>query len=123
MWRIPLLAAVLASWLFTAHAGEPAPCDGHETMVCDNGLLRARCCPKGARCNFRSSPHVDCGGGYCAVGRDVGRCPAPKPTTTGENSKDACKASWEPACVANKVTQACIMPVPTNYSGPERNPR
>ena len=33
-----------------------------------------------------------------------------------------CNGSWEKACVAGKVTMACIMPVPTNYAGPNRNP-
>jgi hypothetical protein len=135
MWRVPLFALVVAAAALaviggsrtrTANAGSPAPCDGYEETVCQGGVISTRCCPKGKRCNFRNPPHVSCGDGYCVEGHDVGRCPAPQAQTTPAKSEGECKAtsgSWEPACVGGKVTSACIMPVPTNYTGPRPNPR
>ena len=125
MWRIRLLVAVLASWAFPADAGSPMPCDGTETVVCHGGVLVKQCCPKGKKCNFRNPPHIACGNGYCAEGKDVGRCPAPQAATTAAKSEAECKGEygdWAEVCVARKVTKACLPSMPTNFTGPPLNP-
>ncbi len=116
------LLGVLALLMLTlgavssARAGAPLQCDGDETPYCDKGRIRQNCCPKNADCNFKSPPFTDCGDGWCVEGFDRGRCPAPEPYVTECRSPDAT------VCLAKKVTKACIMPVPTNYMGPSRNP-
>ena len=129
MWRLPLLAVICCALLGgaprRARAGAPVGCDGSESRVCEEGRIVRRCCPKGAKCNFRNPPHIDCGDGTCVAGHDEGRCAPPQPQTTVAKDEADCKkqsGSWEPACVAHKVTKACILPVPTNYTGPQHNP-
>jgi hypothetical protein len=128
MWRLPLLVAMLAGLVLgapRARAGAPVPCDGTEKRVCEGGRMTTHCCPKSAKCNYRNPPHIDCGDGTCVEGGDEGRCRPPQPVMSASKSEETCKkdyGTWEPACVAHKVTKACIMPVPTNYTGPPNNP-
>lgn len=99
------------------------PCDGWEHESCGpNGHIERDCCPKGAKCTFRTAPHQSCGDGACVVGQDPGMCVPREPRVTGATTEVECAGNWEKACVSGKVTMACIMPVPTNYSGPTRNP-
>ena len=111
----------------SAGAGAPVPCDGDESTYCEGGHVRRRCCPKNAKCNYRSAPFIACGQGTCAAGGDRGRCPAPEPVVGPARSESACTGqgshgSWELACVEHRVARVCIPPVPTNFSGPARNP-
>lgn len=102
----------------------PEPCDGWEHKSCGaDGQIQKSCCPKGARCNYRSQPFTECGGDRCVLGHDPGMCPPPKPMMSAAKTQAECKERWEPACVGNTVTPSCIMTVPTNYMGPARNPR
>jgi hypothetical protein len=125
-----LLALLVALAAFAlgraAGAGAPMRCDGTETMVCENGHAYAKCCPKGAKCNYKNPPFVDCGHATCVLGGDVGRCPSPKPHATAARSKAACDkehGAWEEACIDGKVDSVCLPPMPTNYSGPGQNPQ
>ncbi|MFT7581003.1 MAG: hypothetical protein ACI9MR_002677 [Myxococcota bacterium] len=123
-----LLACVLAIpvlWASRARGGARTPCQGTETVICSGGHLRTQCCPTGSKCNYRNVPFQRCGTGLCVEGQDVGRCKAPQPATTGAEDEADCKKSyggWAPACVKGEVTDACIMSVPTNFTGPPRNP-
>jgi hypothetical protein len=114
------------------HAGSPVGCDGWESSYCNSGRVAAHCCPKNAKCNYRDPPFVECGHGLCAVGHDIGRCPAPEPSlfTMEPNPMGAdeasCKAKhgdWQLVCADKVVVAACIPPMPTNYSGPGYSPQ
>ncbi len=99
------------------------PCDGWEHKSCRGGNIAVSCCPKNARCNYAYAPFVECGNGSCVPGKDRGRCPEKVPMTQPGVSKEKCDTyHWQKVCLNNKVTEACIMPVPTNYMGPPRNP-
>lgn len=117
------LVLLVVPFASSARAGPPMPCEGYETTSCENGWVRTHCCPKNAKCNFDFPSFISCGNQTCVVGADAGRCPAPLPMVDPSKKSAAdCGYGWEDACVARKVTKACIMPVPTNYSGPDRNP-
>jgi hypothetical protein len=127
MSRLPLLALLCCALLATvaARAGAPVPCDGTESWVCEGGRMVKHCCPKTAKCNYRNPPHIDCGDGTCVEGGDEGRCVPPQAARMAAKSEAECTKEygrWEPACVAHKVTKACVAPVPTNYTGPPTNP-
>ncbi len=94
----------------------PPPAAGQRVSV---GRITEACCPPGARCNYAYVPYTECGYGTCVYGRDPGRCPAPG-TSTYEKCADG--DPKEKVCLNQKVTLACLMPYPTNYSGPPRNP-
>src|SRR5262245_34259616 len=108
-----LLFLAATAWR-SAQAGPPPRCVGGEATVCEGGVLRRRCGPGPA-----PAPFTPCGAGYCVLGRDVGRCPAPEPRVM----PGACGGfRGQKACVKKRVIEACVMPVPTNYSGPSMNP-
>lgn len=101
------------------------PCEGTEHESCQGGRIQVDCCPQGARCNYAFAPFQACGDGACVQGQDPGLCPPREAATQPAADEADCKAkygSWEPACIAGKVTPACILPVPTNYTGPPPNP-
>ncbi|MFO0745026.1 MAG: hypothetical protein U1F43_05025 [Myxococcota bacterium] len=108
-----------------ARAGAPMPCNGSETESCDGHRINRSCCPAGAGCNFEHPPYLACGGGLCVLGHDPGRCEAPVASTMPARDEADCKAqygSWEPACIEHHVVEACLPPVPTNFTGPALNP-
>ncbi|MCB9548480.1 MAG: hypothetical protein H6706_21950 [Myxococcales bacterium] len=105
--------------------GAPMPkpvCTGTEHQSCVEGRVLTSCCPQGAKCNYRYAPFQACGDDTCVPGKDPGQCPPKEPIALPAATQADCNGSWEKACVAGKVTMACIMPVPTNYAGPNRNP-
>jgi hypothetical protein len=114
-----LVTSVVGLSRRSARAGAPAPCQGSETTVCQNGYISRQCCPQGAKCNYRNAPFLTCGDGYCVEGKDPGRCPSPRANVM---ACDASAPGRVEACVDRKVTKACVMPVPTNYTGPSQNP-
>lgn len=100
-------------------------CSGKESYYCAHGRIRERCCPKGAKCNYRDEPYLECGRGYCTTTGDLGRCPVPTPTTYNADDEASCRAlkgHWELACAERVVVAACLPPVPTNFSDPSPNP-
>jgi hypothetical protein len=100
-------------------------CSGQETHYCAHGRIRERCCPAGAKCNYRDEPFVECGRGYCTTSGDVGRCPVPTPLQYNAHDEATChamKGHWELACAERVVVAACLPPVPTNFSDPSPNP-
>ena len=105
----------------------PPQCSGTWHSQCVDGRVKRSCCPQGAKCNYRYAPHVDCGFGRCVTGHDVGMCPSPEPQTLPSvKNETTCQnkgGSWESACVQGINKKACIVPVPTNYMGPPRNPK
>jgi hypothetical protein len=114
-----------------AQAGAPAPCSGWESRGCEGGSIQTRCCPEGAKCNFRDEPYLECGHGLCTTSGDLGRCPSPKPALfssgagPGGEDEAACRkshGSWERACANKVVVAVCMPPMPTNYMGPGMNP-
>ncbi len=103
----------------------PPPCDGYRHYSCNNGRIASSCCPKGAKCNYAYAPYVDCGHKTCVSGKNPGKCPDRHPRTVPAADKAACSSkggSWQKACIARKVTDACITPMHTNYMGPPLNP-
>lgn len=118
----------------TAKAGPPVPrppCNGSESHSCSAprpkdgqrvsvGAITSHCCPAGAHCNYAYVPYTECGNGACVYGRDPGRCPAPQPSV--DPAKTCSTQGMEKVCLGHKVTEACVMPVPTNYTGPSPNP-
>lgn len=121
-----LLFALALAACERADAGAPVMCSGYENKSCDNGRVTKHCCPAGAKCNFIAPDFLECGNGYCTVGRDRGRCPTPTPQAMADKQDEAaCKAGWgqwQSACVDHRVTTACIASYPTNYTGPSHNP-
>ncbi len=134
-----LSAATLATT--DAFAGPPMPrptCEGSESKTCSATQPRAgerislghigyNCCPPGASCNYAYVPFTECGHETCVYGRDPGRCPTRQPAVDPNARKDGektCKYGGMPeqVCLNRKVTDACLLPYPTNYSGPPRNP-
>jgi len=106
-----------------ARSGPPMPCTGYEVTTCNGKRLVKNCCPRGAKCNYRNPAHIKCGHGTCVQGNDPGMCPSPKPVVTPAKTKADCRTgNWAKACIDRKVTEACIMSVPTNYMGPGMNP-
>ncbi|MBT9559557.1 MAG: hypothetical protein IV100_26240 [Myxococcales bacterium] len=135
---IVLSAATLATT--DALAGPPMPrprCEGSESTSCSAtppkagervslGRIGYNCCPPTAKCNYAYVPFTECGHETCVYGRDPGRCPTRQPVVDPSASKDGGKSCSygepEQVCLNRKVTSACLMPYPTNYSGPPRNP-
>jgi hypothetical protein len=107
--------------------GPPMPrpvCIGWEHKTCSNGRINISCCPKNVKCNYaQTGPFTPCGYNSCVPGKDIGQCPPRQPNVLPNKTKETCGSQWAKACVAGKVTEACIMMVPTNYGGPPMNPR
>lgn len=119
------LMALLVPTRRGAQAGEPDECSGRETYYCSHGRIREHCCPAGAKCNYRDEPYLECGRGYCTTTGDLGRCPAPTPTTYNADDEATCKGlkgTWELACAERVVVRKCLPPMPTNFSDPSPNP-
>lgn len=132
LWLGSLLSVLVprgvSSWLGidSARAGAPMPCGGYETTACQDGRLQTRCCPAGAKCNYRDEPFIGCGHGLCTTGGDPGRCLAPRPNVTAAKSEADCKTEsgdWALVCADKVVVSACLPPMPTNFMGPGFNPR
>lgn len=101
-------------------AGAPVPCQGSTHESCDGTYIQRTCCPLNAPCNYRNRPYVSCGDGYCAHGADLGRCPVPQAHVI--DSAQCAKDGFVKACINHAVKDVCLMSVPTNYTGPSRNP-
>lgn len=122
MTAVGFLGVGILAWPLTARAGAPIPCDGYEVQSCDGRMIQRQCCPAGARCNFEAPPYELCGNQTCVLGSDRGRCPSPQPTVDTKTKQADCRSGWVDACVSKKVTRACVLPMPTNFSGPSHNP-
>jgi hypothetical protein len=123
------IALGLLAWPFAraASAGPPMPCARPGPTHCSStGLIRSDCCernPDGVGCDGAEvAEFVGCGNGTCAPGRDLGRCDAPRPTIIAEaGSMAECEARyghWQQACLDRRLTQVCVPPMPTNFTGP-----
>lgn len=109
-------------------SGPPPPpptCTGSWHNECVSGSIKAHCCPKNTKCNYRFAPYTNCGHGMCVQGKDPGMCPTLEPRLTAPvgTPKDKCKFGWhQQACVSGKVRGACVGVPHTNYTGPPINP-
>lgn len=104
----------------------PPKCTGRWHEQCVDGRVSRRCCPRGAKCNYRNAPFVSCGYDTCVPGHDIGLCPEIQPRLAappGAKKEDCTKGTWEKACVNKVVRDACIQYYPTNYSGTPYNPK
>ncbi len=116
-------AAVAPTGEGTGGAPMPRPkCEGWEHKSCRQGRIAYSCCPKGAKCNYRLSAFQDCGYERCVPGNDPGMCPPDQPMGSAAAKEADCPAGWAKACIDGKLAQMCVMPVPTNFTGPSNNP-
>lgn len=122
-----LIFAAALLWARPARSGAPAPpppCAGEEYFSCERNRLTRHCTDKGKKAP-KIADFVNCGYDSCVPGRDRGMCKPWTAVTTGAKDAASCGESygdWQKACVDNRITEACIMSVPTNYMGPPRNP-
>lgn len=118
----PIASNTPAATLEAGPPPMPPPCTGTWHRTCVSERIQRECCPAGARCNYRAESFLDCGYDACTPTWDEAECPTREPRTTPAATEADCRGDWARACVSGKVTMACLMPVPTNYTGPPRNP-